>query len=106
MPNMPAFTAGCTEIFICGSDSHAGIYAYAIGSWTPSWSCALFAMDTVKTPTSFAFGCRLLGTRQSILKEMGFVLFTPQFSSLSRLVKLRHSNYHSLQVSVRKLRDL
>jgi len=103
MPNMPAFTAGWY-----GDSSFAGLtptqafYAYAIGSWTPSWSCALFAMDTVKTPTSFAFGLPTPWNSTIDPQGDGFVLFTPQFSSLPGWSNFGNSNYHSLQVSVRK----
>jgi carboxypeptidase family protein len=103
MPNMPAFTAGWY-----GDSSFASLtptqafYAYAIGSWTPSWSCALFAMDTVKTPTSFAFGLPTPWNSTIDPQGDGFVLFTPQFSSLPGWSNFGNSNYHSLQVSVRK----
>jgi hypothetical protein len=103
LPNMPSFTAGWY-----GDNSFAGLtptqafYAYAIGSWTPSWSCALFALDTVKTPTSFAFGLPTPWNSTVDPQGDGFVLFTPQFSSLPGWSNFGNSNYHSLQVTVRK----
>jgi hypothetical protein len=103
MPNMPAFTAGWY-----GSSAFANMtptqafYAYAVGSWTPSWSCALFALDTVATPTSSAFGLPTPWNSTLDPNGGGFVLFTPQFSSLPGWTNFGNSNYHSLQVSVRK----
>ncbi|HYL14662.1 MAG TPA: carboxypeptidase-like regulatory domain-containing protein, partial [Terriglobales bacterium] len=103
LPNMPAFTAGWY-----GDSSFSSLtptqafYAYAVGSWTPSWSCALFAMDTVATPTSFAFGLPTPWNSTLDPNSSGFVLFTPQFSSLPGWTNFGNSNYHSLQVSVRK----
>jgi len=103
MQNMPAFTAGWY-----GDSSFASLtptqafYAYAIGSWSPSWSCALFAMDTVNTPTSFAFGLPTPWNSSIDPQSDGFVLFTPQFSSLPGWTNFGNSNYHSLQVSLRK----
>ena len=103
MPNMPAFTAGWY-----GDSKYASLtptqafYAYTIGSWTPSWSCALFAMDTVNTPTSFAFGLPTPWNSTLDPNGTGFVLFTPQFSSLPGWSNFGSSNYNSLQVSVRK----
>jgi hypothetical protein len=103
LPNMPAFTAGWY-----GDSSFANMtptqafYAYAVGSWTPSWSCALFALDTVATPTSSAFGLPTPWNSTLDPNGSGFVLFTPQFSSLPGWTNFGNSNYHSLQVSVRK----
>ena len=103
MPNMPAFTAGFN-----GDPSFATLtptqafYSYAIGNWTPSWSCALFALDTVNTPTSFAFGLPTPWNSSIDPQGDGFVLFTPQFSSLPGWSNFGSSNYHSLQVSLRK----
>jgi hypothetical protein len=103
MPNMPAFTAGWYgDGAFGGLTPTQAFYAYAIGSWTPSWSCALFALDTVKTPTSFAFGLPTPWNASVDPQGDGFVLFTPQFSSLPGWSNFGNSNYHSLQVSVRK----
>ena len=62
-----------------------------------SWSCALFALDTSPgggVPTPY----------NSTLDPQGdgFVLFQPQFSQLDAWTNWANSNYHSLQVSVRK----
>jgi hypothetical protein len=103
LQNMPAFTAGWY-----GDSSFSNLtptqafYAYAVGSWTPSWSCALFAMDTVTTPTSFAFGLPTPWNSSIDPQGDGFVLFTPQFSSLPGWTNFGNSNYNSLQVSLRK----
>jgi hypothetical protein len=103
LPNMPAFTAGWY-----GDSSFASLtptqafYAYAVGSWTPSWSCALFALDTVATPTSFAFGLPTPWNSTLDPNSTGFVLFTPQFSSLPGWTNFGNSNFHSLQLSLRK----
>ena len=96
MPNMPAFTAGWNgdSAFATLTPTQA-FYAYAIGSWTPSWSCALFALDTVNTPTSFAFGLPSPWNSTVDPQGDGFVLFTPQFSSLPGWSNFGNSNYHS-----------
>ena len=103
MQNMPAFTAGWyNDSSFAGLTPTQAFYAYAIGSWSPSWSCALFALDTVKTPTSFAFGLPTPWNSSIDPQGDGFVLFTPQFSSLPGWTNFGNSNYNSLQVSVRK----
>jgi hypothetical protein len=103
MPNMPAFTAGWyNKPSFAGLTPTQAFYAYAIGSWTPSWSCALFALDTVKTPTSFAFGLPTPWNSTIDPQGDGFVLFTPQFSSLPGWSNFGNSNFHSLQITLRK----
>jgi hypothetical protein len=103
LPNMPAFTAGWYgDSRFANLTPTQAFYAYAVGSWTPSWSCALFALDTVATPTSFAFGLPTPWNSTLDPNSTGFVLFTPQFSSLPGWTNFGSSNYHSFQLSVRK----
>ena len=103
LPNMPAFTAGWYgDSTLTSLTPTQAFYSYAVGSWTPSWSCALFALDTVATPTSSAFGLPTPWNSKLDPNGTGFVLFTPQFSSLPGWTNFGNSNYHSLQISVRK----
>jgi hypothetical protein len=111
VPNMPAFAAA----FFCGSGDSAclsgynsltptqAFYAYAtqdvLGlSGGPSWSCALYPMDAFVGPGG------LPSPWNSTVDPTGtgFVQFQPQFSSLPTWTNWASSNYHSLQVSVRK----
>ena len=64
---------------------------------SPSWSCALFLMD-IPTLT----GLPSPWNSKVDPNGTGFVLFTPQFSSLPGWTNFGNSNYNSLQVSVRK----
>ncbi|HEV2385898.1 MAG TPA: carboxypeptidase-like regulatory domain-containing protein [Candidatus Acidoferrales bacterium] len=98
LPNMPAFTAAFN-----GDNSFAGLtptqafYAFAVGNFAPSWSCALFAMDIV--------GLEGLPTPWNSTVDPqgdGFVLFQPQFQTLPGWSNFASSHYHSLQLSVRK----
>jgi hypothetical protein len=111
VPNMPAFAAA----FFCGSGDSAclsgynsltptqAFYAYAtqdvLGlSGGPSWSCALYPMDAFVGPGG------LPSPWNSTVDPTGtgFVQFQPQFSSLPTWTNWASSNYHSVQVSVRK----
>jgi hypothetical protein len=112
LPNMPAFAAE----WFCGSSSAAScasaynsltptqaFYAYAVQdvlglSGGPSWSCALYPLDAFVGPGG------LTSPWNSTVDPngTGFVLFQPQFSSLPGWTNWASSNYHSLQVSVRK----
>ena len=73
-------------------------YAYSALDAGPSYSCALFPIDTFVSPGG------LTSPWNSTVDPngTGFVLFTPQFSSLPGWTNWSSSNYHSLQVSVRK----
>lgn len=104
LPNMPAFA----DAFYPGN-GYAGLtptqafYAYAVQdaiglSGGPSWSCALFPIDTSVgpggNPSPWNTTVDPNGT--------GFVLFQPQFSTMPGWTNWASSNYHSLQISVRK----
>jgi hypothetical protein len=104
LPNMPAFTAAAF-----GDPAYAGLtptqafYAFTtaasgVGFGGASWSCALFFLDTKEVPRG------LPTPWNSTLDPQGdgFVLFQPQFSQLDAWTNWANSNYHSLQVSVRK----
>jgi len=64
---------------------------------SPSWSCAIFLMDIAGLT-----GLPSPWNSKVDPQGDGFVLFTPQFSSLPGWTNFGNSNYHSLQVSVRK----
>ena len=103
LPNMPAFAAGFNgNGAIAGLTPTQAFYAFAVGNYSPSWSCALFAIDTVTAPVSASFGLASPWNTTVDPNGTGFVLFTPQFSSLPGWTNFGSSNYHSLQVSVRK----
>jgi hypothetical protein len=98
LPNMPQFLNA-----LFGGPSNLtptqAFYSYVMQDLggSPSWSCALFLMDIPSLtglPTPWNSKVDPNGN--------GFVLFTPQFSSLPGWTNFGNSNYHSLQVSVRK----
>lgn len=100
LPNMPQFLAA-----FAGDNSFASLtptqafYAYTMQDLggSASWSCALFLMDIAGLtglPTPWNSKVDPQGD--------GFVLFTPQFSSLPGWTNFGSSNYNSLQLSVRK----
>jgi hypothetical protein len=104
LPNMPAFTAA-----FLGNPAYANLtptqafYAFTAtksgaANGSASWSCALFALDTSPSPGG-------LPTPWNSTVDPGgdgFVLFQPQFSQLDAWTNFANSNYHSLQVTVRK----
>lgn len=116
LPNMPAFDAAtlCKSSDPNLASCRAGynsltptqaFYAYSVikSGADPlafagaSWSCGLFALDIspgsgVPTPWN------------STLDPQGdgFVLFQPQFSQIGAWTNWANSNYHSLQVTLRK----
>ncbi len=114
MPNMPASLAGFIDFLnaigipTTITDAQAAtltptqaFYSYSflalqtsLGS--PSWSCAIFDMDTLigGAPSPWSHALDPNGT--------GLVLFTPQFNALEGWANYGWSAYHSLQVSVRK----
>jgi hypothetical protein len=104
LPNMPAFAdAWYPGNGYASLTPTQAFYAYAVQdavglSGGPSWSCALFPMDVFVSPGG------LPSPWNSTVDPTGtgFVLFTPQFSSLPGWTNWANSNYHSLQVSVRK----
>ncbi len=99
LPNMPAFA----DAFYPGN-GYANLtptqafYAYAVRDAGTSYSCALFPMDTFVGPSGFPSPWNTTVDPNGT----GFVLFTPQFSSVPGWTNWGSSNYHSLQVSVRK----
>jgi hypothetical protein len=104
LPNMPAFTAGWL-----GNNAYASMtptqafYAFVFGtSYAPSWSCALYPMDTVSIPGSAGFGLPSPWNSTVDPNGKGLVLFQPQFQTLPGWTNFGSSNFHSLQVSVRK----
>jgi hypothetical protein len=121
MPNMPSSLASFIDVLNNKFNFDPGIshaqaaaltptqafYSFAfldlqtsLGS--PSWSCALFALDTGPTSKSIP----ILSPWNSTLDPTatGNVLFTPQFNGLAGWANFGSSNYHSLQVGVRRNR--
>jgi len=108
LPNMAAFDAAsfCSQsqpgFAACQATYQSltatqAFYSYIMQNSAPSWSSALNQLDS--TPA-------VLGVTpySSTLdpQGQGFVLFTKQFQTLPTWVNWANSNYHSLQVSVRK----
>jgi hypothetical protein len=105
LPNMATFgaaavcsTPACQAGFGSLTPTQA-FYSYVMQDLggAPSWSCALFLMDI-----SGLTGLPTPWNSKVDPQGDGFVLFTPQFSSLPGWTNFGSSNYHSLQVSVRK----
>jgi Carboxypeptidase regulatory-like domain len=100
VPNMPAFLAAnfSTPGYSSLTPTQA-FYAFAVRSAGASWSCALFPMDV---------GVGGAGHPPSPWNSTvdpqgnGLVLFQPQFQGLAGWTNEANSNYHSLQVSVRR----
>lgn len=104
LPNMPAFAAAAlgdpgyanltpTQAFYALSTIKSG----AGDGGAASWSCALFFLDTS--------GLRGLPSPWNTTvdpQQDGFVMYQPQFSQLDAWTNFANSNYHSLQVTVRK----
>ena len=103
LPNMPAFTAGWygNNAFASLTPTQA-FYAFAVGSYAPSWSCALYPMDTVSIPGSAGQGLPSPWNTTVDPNGTGLVLFQQQFQTLPGWTNFGSSNFHSLQVSVRK----
>jgi Carboxypeptidase regulatory-like domain len=111
LPNMPAFAAQwfcspgdatCNNGYTSLTPTQA-FYAYAVQdalglSGGPSWSCALYPLDTAE---SF-YGLSSPWNTTVDPNGTGFVQFQPQFSSLPGWTNWASSNYHSVQISVRK----
>lgn len=106
MPNMGATAAA----FLCDpSDTTCNtgyqsltptqaFYAFVTQDTVASWSCALFPIDLLVGPGGAPSPWNSTVDPQGD----GFVLFQQQFSSLPGWAGVANSNYHSLQVSVRK----
>jgi len=104
LPNMPAFAAAFT-----GNSQFASLtptqafYAFTAASsgvtfGAASWSCALFALDT----TQVKFGLPTPWNSTLDPNGTGFVLFQQQFSQLDAWTNWANSNYHSLQITVKR----
>jgi hypothetical protein len=118
LPNMPTFAAqwncnpkapnyaACISSYESLTPTQA-FYAYAtqdaLGlSGGPSWSCALYPMDAFVAPGSGPGALNSPWNTTVDPNGTGFVQFQPQFSSLPGWTNWANSNYHSLQISVRK----
>jgi hypothetical protein len=116
LPNMPAFDAAtlcnskdpnfasCQSGWASLTPTQA-FYAYTViksgadplNPGGASWSCALFALDAspgggVPTPWNSTLDPQ----------GNGFVLFPPQFAQIGAWTNWANSNYHSLEVTLRK----
>ena len=108
LPNMPAFAAG----FDCGSAAcksatlsltpTQAFYAYTFANYAPSWGCALYPLDAIAIPGSNSQGLPSPWNKTVDPNGTGLVLFQQQFQTLPGWTNFGNSNYHSLQVSVRK----
>jgi hypothetical protein len=104
LPNMPAFAAAAKNFPAYASLTPTqAFYAYTVrsagvGVGGASWSCALFGLDTSSGPGGFPTPWNSTVDPQGD----GFVLFQPQFSQLGAWTNWANSNYHSLQVTVKK----
>jgi Carboxypeptidase regulatory-like domain len=108
LPNMPTFAAA----FICSPSDAAcntgmksltptqAFYSYVMQDLggSASWGCALFPMDTFVSPG----GLPSPWSSKVDPQGDGLVLFQQQFQTLPGWSNEASSNYHSLQVSVRK----
>jgi hypothetical protein len=101
LPNMPAFLAAnfSTPGYSTLTPTQA-FYAFAVRAAAQSWSCALFPMDVGIGPSNSGPPSPWNTTVDPA--GSGLVLFQPQFQGLSAWTNLASSNYHSLQVSVRR----
>lgn len=105
LPNMPAFAAAAenfpgyatltpTQAFYAFTTRASG----ANGGGAASWSCALFALDADP-----AFGLPTPWNSTLDPNNTGFVLFPQQFAQLDAWTNFANSNYHSLQITVKKV---
>ena len=105
LPNMPAFTAA-----FLGDSRYANLtptqafYAFttidsgAAFGGSASWSCALFGLDLFP-----GLGLPTPWSAKLDPSNTGFVLFPQQFAQLDAWTNFANSNYHSLQVTVKKV---
>jgi hypothetical protein len=113
LPNMPSFVAGfdcnpnkptfaaCQASTLALTPTQA-FYSYVFSNYAPSWGCALYPMDTVSVPGSAGQGLPSPWNKTVDPNGTGLVLFQQQFQTLPGWTNFGNSNYHSLQVSVRK----
>ena len=102
-PNLASCQAGYnsltpTQAFYAYSVIKSGADPLAFAG--ASWSCALFALDTSPIPGPGGVPTPWNSTLDP--QGDGFVLFQPQFSQLDAWTNWANSNYHSLQVTLRK----
>ena len=102
-PNLASCVAGYnsltpTQAFYAYSVIKSGADPLAFTG--ASWSCGLFALDT--SPVPGAGGVPTPWNSTVDPQGDGFVLFQPQFSQIGAWTNWANSNYHSLQVTVRK----
>jgi len=110
LPNMPKFVAGfdCKPSdATCIGNTQAltptqAFYSYVFSNYAPSWGCALYPMDTVSVPGSAGEGLPSPWNTTVDPNGTGLVLFQQQFQTLPGWTNFGNSNFHSLQVSVRK----
>jgi len=109
LPNIQAFAAaedcskkdpnfaGCVAAWKSLNPTQA-FYAFTVDNAQQSWSCALFPIDTDPSPGGIPTPWNSTVDPQGD----GLVLFQQQFQSLPGWTNWANSNFHSLQVSVRK----
>jgi hypothetical protein len=111
LPNMPAFASAFEAGTTGGDPGYSSLtptqafYAFAarnsgVGVGGATWSCALFALDTSPSPGPLGLPTPWNATVDP--QGDGFVLFQQQFSQLGAWTNWANSNYHSLQVTVKK----
>jgi Carboxypeptidase regulatory-like domain len=100
VPNMPAFLAAefPKTAGYAGLTPTQAFYAFTVRAAAPSWSCALFPMDTDPSPGGIPSPWSTTLDPQ----RDGLVLFQQQFQSLPGWTNWANSNFHSLQLTVRK----
>jgi len=97
---MPAFT----QAFYSKTAGYANLtptqafYAFMVRNAQQSWSCALFALDTLPSPGGLPSPWNTTVDPE----RNGLVLFQPQFQTIAGWGNAGNSNYNSLQVSLRK----
>jgi hypothetical protein len=100
LPDMPAFT----QAFYSKTAGYANLtptqafYAFMVRNAQQSWSCALFALDTLPSPGGLPSPWNTTVDPE----RNGLVLFQPQFQTIAGWGNAGNSNYNSLQVSLRK----
>ena len=98
LPNMPAFTAAyLNNPAYANLTPTQAFYSYVMQVSAPSWTDALFYMDR---PLQFSAPSPWNMTVDP--QQNGFVIFDPQFQSMPGWTNFGSSNYHSLQLSIRK----
>jgi hypothetical protein len=113
LPNLPAFAAGfdCDPskktFATCVSNTESltptqAFYSYVFSNYAPSWGCALYPLDAIAIPGSNSQGLPSPWNTTVDPNGTGLVLFQQQFQTLPGWTNFGNSNFHSVQVSVRK----